>query len=289
MLKALRAHDEQLGEELDELRRRLGARRSPTPAAGQDQARRASRAGRNVVRRAFNTRLVEQTTASWEFWFGLLHRFVARERHAQVPGEFKDNGYRLGGWVGEQRKRYNHGLLPAERIRRLEQVGGLDLGRSGRVLGSRALRVSKGMWTARAIRGCRRCTLKPMATGLASGSAPSAVSSTAASWRRSEARGSLGCLTGAGTHREAWERGYERLMLFVAEHGDAIVPKGFVDADGRLDLWVLHQREAYRRGKKLSADQIRRLNEIPGWTWGPLDAAFGDGVARIEEYAQRHA
>jgi predicted helicase len=36
VLKALRAHDEALGVELDELRRRLGARRSPPHATGQD-------------------------------------------------------------------------------------------------------------------------------------------------------------------------------------------------------------------------------------------------------------
>lgn len=65
--------------------------------------------------------------------------------------------------------------------------------------------------------------------------------------------------------------------------------KGFADSDGRLDLWVLHQREAYRRGsKKLSADQVRRLTDIPGWTWDPIETGFAEGVERLNRYTHRH-
>ena len=46
-------------------------------------------------------RLVEQTTASWEFYFGLLQRFVEREGHARVP-QATPRG-RLSSWqLGHQ-------------------------------------------------------------------------------------------------------------------------------------------------------------------------------------------
>ena len=37
--------------------------------------------------RAFNVRLVEQTAAPWEFWFGLLQQYVERNGHPRVPKE----------------------------------------------------------------------------------------------------------------------------------------------------------------------------------------------------------
>ena len=109
VLKALRAHDEALGEEFDELRRRLGARRVASKTAGEDQAGcPGSRVGAEFVR-AFNARLVERTTSSWEFSFGLLQRFVEREGHAGVPVAHLEDGYPVGNWVNNQRAAHRRG------------------------------------------------------------------------------------------------------------------------------------------------------------------------------------
>lgn len=229
-----------------------------------------------------------RTTEAWEFWYGLLQRFAAREGHAQVQGVFREDGYRLGGWVGDQRKRYNQGLLPDERIRRLEEVNG---------------------WTWDALEDSWEASfarLQSYSKRTGDSGVPSQYDDAdgyrlgqwVSTQRRVYGRGELAEERDARlarlpnwrwhTHREAWERGYARLMRFVAEHGHAIVPKGFADADGRLDLWVLHQRVAYRRGSdKLSAEQIGRLAETPGWTWDPIEAAFAKGIERLNRYAHQ--
>ncbi len=51
-------------------------------------------------------RLVEQTTQPWEFWFGLLERYVTERGTAWVPGKEIFNGHRLGQWVIVQRTKW---------------------------------------------------------------------------------------------------------------------------------------------------------------------------------------
>src|SRR6185312_13000264 len=74
--------------------------------------------------RAFDVRLVEQTTASWEFWFGLLEKFVEHHGHARVPHSEIMEDYPLGAWVNTQRNSYAKGSIQAHRLRRLENLPG---------------------------------------------------------------------------------------------------------------------------------------------------------------------
>lgn len=124
VLKALRAHDEVLAEQLDELRRELGRRRTndivlPAKlhvdlpvAVGEDFAR------------AFRARLVEQATSSWEASYGVLCRFVKREGHSLVPADHEEDGVQLGKWVSKQRARRKQDQLSEERMQRLQALPG---------------------------------------------------------------------------------------------------------------------------------------------------------------------
>ena len=60
-------------------------------------------------------RLVEQTTASWEFWFGMLQRFVEREGHTHIAALYVEDGLRLGAWVHMQRTYYSDGKIAPDR------------------------------------------------------------------------------------------------------------------------------------------------------------------------------
>jgi len=70
---------------------------------------------------ALRTVLVEASTASWEFWFGLLEQFKKAEGHCRVLAGFKLNNFNLGIWVSRQRTCKSK--LTPERQRRLDEIG----------------------------------------------------------------------------------------------------------------------------------------------------------------------
>ena len=42
--------------------------------------------------------------ARWDENFDALVRFIEREGHARVPASHMEDGFKLGGWVGNQRE-----------------------------------------------------------------------------------------------------------------------------------------------------------------------------------------
>jgi hypothetical protein len=81
-------------------------------------------------------------------------------------------------------------------------------------------------------------------------------------WQRAERRVRI----------ERWEKHYGQLLEYVRHHGDARVPTSHVSQDGdRLGAWVVEQRDRFTRGM-LEPDRSQRLEQLPGWTWGPRPA-----------------
>ena len=62
-------------------------------------------------------------TDQWEHGFSRLKQYSEREGHCRVPkGYTTDDGYRLGGWVANQRTKKDE--IDRERRRRLEELTG---------------------------------------------------------------------------------------------------------------------------------------------------------------------
>ena len=109
VLNALRAHDNLLAYELDQLRTELGKKRRLT--GSDDEFSKIIFDLPTSIDRTFpnslKTYLVEKTTSSWNFWFGLVESFVEQEGHARVRGDHQTkDGFNLGIWVlGQRNKR----------------------------------------------------------------------------------------------------------------------------------------------------------------------------------------
>ena len=61
----------------------------------------------------------------WQDGLDYLKRFVKREKHARVPKEHIEDGFKLGSWVGTQRTFYKkNSLKPPARVQTLKSVEG---------------------------------------------------------------------------------------------------------------------------------------------------------------------
>ena len=60
----------------------------------------------------------------WEDGYASLQAYTDREAHARPPATWKENGYRLGSWVSNQRAAHRKGGLDQDKIRRLEDLPG---------------------------------------------------------------------------------------------------------------------------------------------------------------------
>jgi superfamily II DNA or RNA helicase len=288
VVKALRSHDDQLGEDLDELRRQLGRQRQRPRLPDKIHLDLPANVGTDFAR-AFNVRLVEQTTTSWEFWFGLLEQFVESHGHARVPQPYTADGYRLGGWVGEQRTNYTEGTLKPDRQRRLQKLPGWT-------------------WDARADRweeGFQRLLDYVAAQGDARVSRSYTVDGfKLGGWVQEQRTNYTGGMLEADRQRRLedlagwtwdprasdWEEGFRRLLDYVERHGDARVPASYTINGYRLGQWVGVQRTRRAKGT-LEADHQHRLQDLPGWTWQPRTDKWEEGFQRLLDYVEhnRHA
>ena len=121
VLNALRAHDEDFGEELDKLRTSLGQRGSMGEMPEKliwDLPMSISQDFASQIQAVS----VEFATFNWDFMFGRLLQFVEENKHARPPKGDSEESRSLSGWVSQQRKLFKSGTLSAERIRVLEGV-----------------------------------------------------------------------------------------------------------------------------------------------------------------------
>jgi superfamily II DNA or RNA helicase len=284
VIKALRSHDEELGEKLDELRRQFGHPGRPR-LPGKIHFDVPAKIGVDFAR-AFDVRLVEQTTASWEFWFGLLEQFIERHDHAQVADDYAIEGHRLGKWVQKQRSKQARGTLGADREHRLQELPGwtwkpfadqweegftklLDyVKRHGDARMPQAYKADGyrlGAWIDRQRSNYAKGTLDPDRQH-----------------RLEELQGWTWT-----SRADQWEEGFSRLVLYVKSHGNSLVPQSHTVDGYQLGAWVTTQRGNYAKGT-LSTDRERRLQELPGWAWNSRTERWDDGYGRLLSYVKRH-
>lgn len=203
--------------------------------------------------------------ARWEAGFAVLANYAQRTGHGRVPTGHIEGGFRLGQWVGVQRRSYDAGSLSMERVTRLEGIGGWAWNRHDHEWNSAFSMLESFVARESHARVPSDCLENGFRLG---------------QWAKVQRRGhSQGTLTDDRERRleslpgwawdlkEArWEQGIALLKDFIGVEGNARVPQKFVAGEFRLGSWVNTRRLDHRAGR-LSSEQIAELEALPGWTW----------------------
>ncbi len=282
IIKALRAHDADLAEQIDTFRRELGRKGGLTRIPDKihlDVARSVGRAFTD----AFDVRLVEKTSARWEFWLGLLERYADENATARVPVDYVVDGYPLGQWASVQRGLYAKGTLSDDRREKLERLPGWIWD----VLADQWSMWMDLMYQFVAEHGHANVPF-PYMVGEYN------LRSWVATQRGLHKRGELSekrvreleALPGWvwDILEDNWTRHYEGLKKFAEREGHARAPQRYVEDGLKLGQWVAVQRV---NRDEISPERKALLEALPGWSWDPFADRWEQAYAALVNFTER--
>ena len=88
------------------------------------------------------------------------------------------------------------------------------------------------------------------------------------------------------TISERWDTGYRHLCEYVAEHGSARLLRTYTAKGYRLGSWVTAQR-AKKAAGRLDEQRVRKLEELPGWTWDTIEDKWEEGLEAVNRIRKR--
>ena len=223
--------------------------------------------------------MVEASTASWEFWYGLLEVFKNREEHCKVTKSFKsEDGYRLGIWVGNQRRKKNK--LTEKQINKLNNLNFIwDVYSATWQAGLTQLEMF--------VEQHGHCNIPSDYISKSGYKLGSWVSSRRKSKdtltsEQIDQLNTLKFIWSVSSHN--WEIGFLHLQKFEKQNGNCDVQINYTSESGfKLGIWVSTQRQ----NNDLSANQIDRLNEL-NFSWSIFSNRWQESVDQLKEFKKQH-
>jgi superfamily II DNA or RNA helicase len=282
VLEALKSHDDRLSDELDQLRIELGAKRKRSISTG-DLTKIVFDLPTSVnenFARSLRAHLVEQTTESWMFWYGLLESFVKEHGHCRVPRGFESIGsFRLDFWTQNLRQRQER--ISADRRERLDVLAfDWDPFATDWEEGFEHLQAFK-----KEHGHCRVSQAYKSPDGYRLGQWV-AVRRRHQDTISLEKRKRIDAL-GFDWDPLAvdWEEGFEHLQAFKKEHGHCRVPAKYKSPDGyRLGQWVDIIRA---KPDKVLLEKTERL-DAAGFDWNPIETRWEEGFERLQAFKDQY-
>lgn len=284
LLGAMREQDEVLTDIIRQMREDKGR------TGGYNESRFSERVevlgpdvSLDAIRESITAECIESLGVSWDSWFGLLRGFVECEGHANVPKAWvMENGYRLGSWVAEQRKKQER--LSYEQNSRLEALSGW-------------------VWNAvdeRWEEGFRNLSAYSLEMGdcLVSGLYRTPSGFRLGGWvgeqRKKQDRLSperkarLEALSGWiwDATSERWKTGFSYLRDYVNQNGSTRMLNTYITDDGfHLGGWISEQR---KRRETLSIERKLLLENLPGWVWNKFSDQWDEGLNYVREFVKEN-
>ncbi|WP_131804695.1 DEAD/DEAH box helicase [Mycobacteroides abscessus] len=207
-------------------------------------------------------------TDQWEM------RFVEVSRRAQRVGTVAfPHGSPQSAWVTNQRKAFSDGRLPVERSRRLESLPGWSWD------------VLTDQWEMRFAEASQRA----QHVGNLAVSRNQPLGKWIANQRRRFHTGSL-CAERIkrleslpGWSWDVLTDRWEKMFVEVSRHAHLRGNVTFPSKDPR-GTWVTKQRKSFRAGT-LSAERIKRLEALAGWSWDVISAQWEKMFVEVSRHA----
>jgi hypothetical protein len=283
----LKAHDDVLEDELDQIRTEMG-RKSGSAFNVRDLNKLSIDLPVTVdanFSSALRTYLVEQVTAPWNFWFGLLEGYAHHNGHSRVPQDFvTSEGIRLGVWLSKQRS--NKDTMQLERRERLESL-------------------PKWTWYPHATQWQEgweylMAHIRKYETSRVPQEFTTEDGFRLGAWVTQQRQllqskemskdivNRFEVLPGWtwNARTDKWDRGLGELTQYVSEYGSSNVPYGYVTKNGyNLGNWVVNQRADFAL---IPPERKKKLDELADWSWSPNSDMWKYGYTQLKEFVSEH-
>lgn len=237
-------------------------------------------------------------TASWELMYHYAQNYVKENGDLEVPKRYvTGEGYSLGAWIQTQRlvrAGKTSGILTDVQVKLLDDIG-MRWENARDIAWEKYYAAAKQYYEEH---GDLLISMNDSKCGLALGRwiaqlrnyRKSNIQSAYISPERIAAMDAIGMVWDVPDY--LWERNFASALEYRRQHGNLEVPADYVDENGvRLGVWLSNVRTGVKKGnarKPLTADQIRRLDEL-GMNWeGKYSATWDRSYAAACQYKKEH-
>jgi superfamily II DNA or RNA helicase len=211
----------------------------------------------------------------WEEGFSHLVKFQLLKGHCNVSQDFIAENYRLGNWVGTQRR--NKDTLSSERLKRLTDLGFIldPIFEQWEEGFSHLVNFHK-------LEGHCKVSQSYVIDGFNLGTwmGTQRINENNLSDERKKRLNDLGFIWDPLFER--WEEGFWYLVKFHELEGHCKVPVNFCLDNYKLGNWVKTQR---KEKDKLSNERKKRLNDL-GFTWDSLSEKWEEGFSHLVRFRE---
>lgn len=233
----------------------------------------------------------------WVRGFTALKQWVEKHGNTSVPLHAAPDGYKLGRWVGTQRRAYVRGRLSQTTIEALAALPGWTWNntsdvrqnmiaalvsyqaREGHTLvpdshyeGEQRL----GYWVGRCRRQYARGVLSPRTR-------EELERVPGWEWTTPNQRVKVGFQPVT----DRWLAMFALLQAYCDREGHAAIPQTHQENGLNLGGWAANVRNVHRLGG-LHPDAVRRLDALPGWSWDPKGDQWRQGLEALRSFGREH-
>ena len=218
---------------------------------------------------------------TWDFYFGLLTKFVIENGHSSPVKTFVDiNGFALGSWVANQR--VNKDNLSLERSKKLESLPNWAWN-SNEKKWLDAFEILKEHSIKTKTCTVDRRSKWPNNFGLDSWVIDQRIKHSELTKEQKELLESLDGWSW-DPFEEKWSYGFSQLESHVAKIGSAVFPASTKTAEGyRLGGWVTVQRV---NKDSLTKERQIKLEGLKDWSWDPIEDQWETAFNALKNYAE---